>query len=95
MLHGPSVTRILRELGERGLTRREMDPNDRRRAIISVSPNAMPILNDAAAQALSAINGYVDAFGQARLDNLLNELTAFRNAITPLSPEGPPFLPSH
>ena len=37
MLHGPSVTRILKELGERGLIARDVDPQDKRRSIIAIS----------------------------------------------------------
>ena len=37
MLHGPSLTRILKELGDRGLTHRQLDAKDRRRSIIEIT----------------------------------------------------------
>ncbi len=84
MLHGPSVTRILRELGERGLTVRQHDKTDRRRSIVAISPAGRETVDQTAQRTLVIINAYVGAFGHERLSNLLAELAAFRETLTAL-----------
>ena len=85
MLHGPSVTRILRELGERGLTVRQHDTNDRRRSIVAISPAGRELVDHTAQHTLVIINAYVEAFGRERLAHLLAELSAFRETLSALT----------
>lgn len=42
----PSMTKVLANLEERGLVRREVHPNDKRQAIISVTDDGLALLDD-------------------------------------------------
>ncbi|WP_062768069.1 MarR family transcriptional regulator [Sphingopyxis terrae] len=87
MLHGPSVTRILKELGDRGLTARELDKADRRRSIVDITPAGREAIDETAAHTVLLINRYVEAFGRERLTALLDELAAFQETLAPFAPE--------
>ncbi|MBL9068501.1 MAG: MarR family transcriptional regulator [Sphingopyxis sp.] len=87
MLHGPSLTRILKELGDRGLTHRQLDAKDRRRSIIEITATGRAAIDETAAHTLVLINHYAQAFGRERLTNLLSELVAFREALAPFAPD--------
>jgi len=87
MLHGPSVTRILKELGDRGLAARELDKADRRRSIVDITRAGREAIDDTASHTLQLINRYVEAFGRERLSALLAELAAFQEALAPFAPD--------
>ena len=81
LLHAPSVTRILEELGERRLVLRETDPNDRRRALVTLSDQGREVVKDISRVVRRTLQEYSDIFGAARLENLINELLALSAAL--------------
>lgn len=85
LLYPPSVTRILKELAERGLIQRQTDAGDGRRSIIAITAEGRALVNATAAHTLKLLDQYADAFGQARLDALKSEIAAFTAAISPFS----------
>jgi len=81
LLHAPSVTRILKELEERGLVVREPDPTDRRRMMIALSPEGREMVKSTSRQMVRVLREYSDRFGAERLDRLANELRALSAVI--------------
>lgn len=83
LLFAPSVTRILKELVDRGLIVRESDEQDRRRSILSLSPAGETVVDDMTQHIRETLDHYNEAFGQERLHNLVMELQALTAAISP------------
>jgi homoprotocatechuate degradation regulator HpaR len=81
LLHAPSVTRILKELEVRKLVVREPDINDRRRALVALTPEGREIVKVVSRQVVRIMREYSDRFGAQRLDKLVNELRALSAAI--------------
>jgi homoprotocatechuate degradation regulator HpaR len=81
LLHAPSVTRILKELEERKLVVREPDPNDRRRAMVALTPEGREIVKVVSRHVMRIMREYADRFGAQRLEKLSNELRALSAAI--------------
>ncbi|WP_404713875.1 MarR family winged helix-turn-helix transcriptional regulator [Sphingomonas sp. MMS24-J13] len=81
LLHAPSVTRILKELEERKLVVREPDINDRRRALVALTPEGREIVKVVSRQVVRIMREYSDRFGAQRLEKLVNELRALSAAI--------------
>jgi homoprotocatechuate degradation regulator HpaR len=81
LLHAPSVTRILKELEERGLIVRETDANDRRRNLVALSPEGREVVKTISRHVLHVMREYSDRFGAQRLEALLDELHALSAAI--------------
>lgn len=81
ILYAPSVTRILKELADRKLIEREIDANDRRRSIISISAKGRRLVEKVAQQTVGILKTYSGSFGEARLKRLIQELDAFAMAI--------------
>ena len=80
-LLAPSLTRIVANLESRNLITRTVAPHDQRRAIISLSP-AGATLVAAIGPASEAQYARIEAsFGAERLNALLNELRALRDAL--------------
>jgi homoprotocatechuate degradation regulator HpaR len=77
----PSITRILRELVERGLIVREADPLDGRRSIVAISPSGIALVEQTASRTHELLDIYAERFGPERLQNLLSELRDFTAAI--------------
>ena len=46
-LHGPSLTRIIKDLSARGLLLRRIDESDMRRALVSISPAGAALIKQA------------------------------------------------
>lgn len=82
LLHAPSVTRILKDLADRGLIARESDPRDRRRSIVSLTESGAALLRDTAQHTAATLVTYRSTFGGARFEQLLAELRAFTDAIS-------------
>jgi len=80
----PSVTRILRELLERGLIERIVDPSDGRRSIVSISAAGRKLFEDSAEQTLKLLEIYENSFGAERLHHLVAELDALATIIQSL-----------
>lgn len=81
LLRAPSVTRILKELEARKLIVRQMDENDRRRAVVALSPEGRVIVKDVSRIMVRILREYSDRFGRERLSRLEDELCALSAAI--------------
>lgn len=81
LLHAPSVTRILDELDDRKLVVREIDPNDRRRTLVTLSDEGREMVKDISRVVRRILQEYSDIFGAQRLENLINELLALSAAL--------------
>ena len=81
LLHAPSVTRILRELSERGLVVRLGTATDRRRASVTLTEEGHAIVNVVSTDVARIWRAYAERFGDRRLDSLLDELRALTAAI--------------
>ena len=73
-LLGPSLSRILANLDERGLIVRAVDPDDQRRALIALSDHGAAQVDAIAPESESRYSAIEDAFGADRLAHLLDEL---------------------
>lgn len=76
LLHSPSVTRILKELTERGLITRTADNSDRRRQLIEITPEGADLVERTAAHTLTIVDLYGRLFGRERMNQLVGELRA-------------------
>lgn len=84
LLLAPSLTRILRELDDRGLITRRIDNQDGRRSFVQITEKGrgeMEVVAKVTAQVLAT---YQEAFGQARLMNLISELKALSDTLAKL-----------
>jgi len=81
LLHAPSVTRILQELEDRKLITREQDANDRRRTVVTLTPEGREIVKAISRQVVRIMRKYSDRYGPQRLDKLMDELRALSAAI--------------
>ena len=81
LLHGPSVTRILKDLEERRLVVREPDPNDGRRTLVALTPDGRELVKMISRDVLRVMREYSQRFGDERLERLTNELRALSAAI--------------
>lgn len=89
LLHPPSVTRILRELGDRGLIERSIDSRDSRRSIVAITPAGIALIDDTGQYTVQILQAYEDAFGSDRLKALQAELVDFTRAIAGIASPGP------
>jgi homoprotocatechuate degradation regulator HpaR len=81
ILHAPSVTRILRELAERGLIVREKHGQDGRRSIITISSEGRALVESVSSRTIEILADYQHRFGTERLKALQQELIALAHAI--------------
>ena len=81
LLFGPSVTRILKDLVERGLVIRQANPRDGRGAIVSLSASGQALIAETAAHTIQQLSIYARKFGDKRLKSLIAELKAFAATI--------------
>ncbi len=81
MLRPPSLTRILRELVGRKLVMREVDVEDGRRSIVTISRRGRTLVNETTDAMLAVLDRYADAFGVDRLRALLHELSVLTDAL--------------
>ena len=81
LLFGPSVTRILKDLVERGFVIRQANPKDGRGAIVSLSASGQTLIMDTASLTVQQLNIYARKFGDKRLKRLIAELEALTAAI--------------
>ncbi len=88
LLHAPSLTRILKELNERGLITRGPDPGDARRSIVAITAAGRRLIGETAAHTLAVLEGYAEAFGRERLEALRQEIAAFTASIARFAPKG-------
>ncbi len=87
LLYRPTVTRILRELSERGLLERRPSSEDGRRWMISVTPAGRNLMEATARKTTAVLKEYAALFGAERLEALQAELAALARVVAPLSSE--------
>ena len=81
-----SLSRILRDLSERGLIQRRTAENDLRRGLVSVSDAGMALI-EAATPSATAVNAEIEAaFGTERMHALLDMLVELEASLGPGSP---------
>lgn len=81
ILSPPSLARILRDLTNAGWLDRQPDPDDGRRAIILLTDQGRQQLSETSSHTLKVIRSIEEKFGEDRVQSLLIELKAFREAI--------------
>lgn len=86
LLYPPSVTRIVRELVERGLLSRSGDAGDRRRSVISITPEGQALVRRTAEHTAIILERYTQAFGRERLAHFIAEATALTQALSAFAP---------
>jgi DNA-binding MarR family transcriptional regulator len=79
------MTRILRELVERGLVQRAADAADGRRTIVVITPEGRDLVQRTSGETLKLLTAYIGSFGEARLEALIAELHALALAIEPFA----------
>jgi len=77
LLHAPSVTRILKELVDRGLVGRKIDSADGRRSNLILRPAGRKLVEQTAARSWVVVDQMSATFGERRLARLRAELAAF------------------
>lgn len=85
-LLAPSLSRILRDLEARKLIVRRRAPGDQRRALISISPSGLTLIDSVAPYSEAIYAEVTETFGaekMATLQALLKELTESLNALPP------------
>jgi homoprotocatechuate degradation regulator HpaR len=87
ILYAPSVTRILKELVERGLIVRTADPSDGRRSHLSLAPSGRALIDETSRHTIRQLDRYAADFGKERLAALLDELQALIVVIGPAETE--------
>ena len=70
----PSLTRMLRAMESEGLATRRVDPGDKRKQIVSVTPAGRKVLSDHAAQSAALAAELEARFGADRIETLLEML---------------------
>jgi homoprotocatechuate degradation regulator HpaR len=88
LLYAPSVTRILKELVDRGLIVRALDPADGRRSIITVTAKGRALVEKTARKTAVILKGYSESFGPERMAALQDELRELVRSIGPAQPGG-------
>ena len=76
LLYKPTVTRILKELADRGLLVRNPVSEDGRRWLISITPAGRKLVRATAQRTAVVLEGYGAQFGAERLEALRAELAA-------------------
>lgn len=70
----PSLTRIIRAMETEGLVAREIDPADRRKAIVSITAAGRGVILDHAAESQAIFARLEAQFGRDRIERLLDLL---------------------
>lgn len=86
LLYPPSVTRIVRELVERGLLSRATDDDDRRRWVIAITPEGERFMQHTAEHTAQLLQAYAKAFGPARLTAFIEEASALTQMLSQFAP---------
>lgn len=85
LLYPPTVTRILKELVDRGLLHRRQDPEDGRRWLIAATPAGVALVESTSNRTSALLDEYANRFGADRLQALQDELAELVRHIGPLS----------
>lgn len=86
-LHQPSLTRILKALGDRGFITRTQDTKDRRRQIVVLTKAGQKVIDDNMSKATQIANAMRASLGPERFDTLLDLLAALDELPMPEKPE--------
>lgn len=86
LLYAPTVTRILKEMLDRKLIKREADPDDGRRSIISITDEGRALVVGTAKHTKKLLDGYALAFGPERLEAFKAEALALARALERFQP---------
>ena len=81
LLFGPSLSRIIKDLVDRGLVLRKNNPKDGRGSIVSVTAPGRKLIQGTARHTMQQLDSYALQFGDERLKKLISELQAFTGAI--------------
>ncbi len=81
LLFGPSLSRIIKDLADRGLVLRKNNPKDGRGSIVSLTPTGRALIQGTARRTVRQLESYALKFGDERLKKLISELHAFTGAI--------------
>lgn len=81
LLFGPSLSRIIKDLADRGLVLRKNNPKDGRGSIVSVTAPGRKLIQGTARHTMQQLDSYALQFGDERLKKLISELQAFTGAI--------------
>jgi len=88
-LLGPSLSRILVDLDQRGLILREPDPADLRRWMISLSPSGSALIDNVTPVSEAIYREISQRFGEDRLSQLQDLLAELEEAMAGLGNDGP------
>lgn len=86
LLYAPSVTRIVREMVERGLLSRGTSESDRRRSVIEITPAGGDLVRRTAEHTARMLVAYGEAFGRERLDRFVAEAAGLAAALARFAP---------
>lgn len=86
LLRLPSLTRILRELDERGLIARAPDSEDGRRTVVTITASGWRLVDETTEATLALLDRYAAAFGVERLRALIDELALFTATVSRRNP---------
>lgn len=81
LLHAPSVSRIIKEMVDRGLILRTIDDEDKRRSILSLTRSGRDLVQVTSQRTIEVIDTFSERFGADRLVALRQELQAFAEII--------------
>jgi len=81
LLHPPSATRIIKDMADRGLIQRAVDPANKRRIILQLTEAGEDLVHDASPQIIDVLDSYAADLGTARLAALRRELQALIDII--------------
>lgn len=88
-LLGPSLSRILVDLDQRGLILREPDPADLRRWMISLSPSGSTLIDNVTPVSEAIYREISQRFGEDKLGQLQDLLAELEEAMAGLGNDGP------
>jgi homoprotocatechuate degradation regulator HpaR len=88
-LLGPSLSRILVDLDQRGLILREPDPADLRRWMISLSPSGTELIDNVTPVSEAIYREISQRFGEDKLGQLQDLLAELEEAMAGLGNDGP------
>ncbi len=88
-LLGPSLSRILVDLDQRGLILREPDPADLRRWMISLSPSGTELIDTVTPVSEAIYREISQRFGEDRLGQLQDLLAELEEAMAGIGNDGP------
>jgi homoprotocatechuate degradation regulator HpaR len=84
-LLAPSLTRILRDLEERGHIERRTDPKDQRSALLSLSSQGRALMDDAGTRSEQIYSVMTQRIGAARMEQLMRLLSEVEQELQQLN----------